>query len=116
MAYNDANVPFGSQAITIGGLSVIAESISIEAPSQVLERFNATGDPAGQVVIEGFNTGSAVLQFATSSITAVTIGATFTLVRNNGATVGMVISTVAESQAQFDIHKMNVGIRRRYNG
>lgn len=97
-------------------MSIIAESISIDAPSQVIERFNATGDPAAQVLIEQFNTGSAVLQFATSSITAVTIGATFTLVRNNGVTVGMVISTVNEAQAQFDSHKMNVSIRRRYNG
>ena len=115
-AYNDLNVPFGSQAVTIGGLSIIAESISLDSPSQVLERFNQTGDPAGQVIIEGFNTGSAVLQLATSAITVVTIGATFTLVRNNGATLGMVISTVNEAQSQFDIHKQSVGIRRRYNG
>lgn len=116
MAYSDGNLPFGSQAVTIGGISVIAESISIEAPSQVIERFNAVGDPAAQVLIEGFNTGSAVFQFATTAITAVTIGATFTLVRNNGVTVGMVVSTVGEPQSQFDAHKLNVGIRRRYNG
>lgn len=114
MAFNDVNLPFGSQAVTIGGLSIIAESISLEQPSQVLERFNQVGDPSGQVIIEGFNTGSAVLQLATTAITVVTIGATFTLVRNNGSTVGMVISTVSEAQSQFDIHKQNVGIRRRY--
>lgn len=114
MAFNDVNIPFGSQAITIGGLSIVAESISISQPSTVLERSNQVGDPSGQVIIETFNTGSAVLQLATSAITVVTIGATFTLVRNNGATVGMVISSVDEAQSQFDIHKQNVGIRRRY--
>jgi hypothetical protein len=112
--YNDINVPFGTQAITIGSLSIIAESISLEVPSQVLERFNQVGDPSGQVIIEQFNTGSAVLQLATTAITVVTIGATFTLVRNNGNTVGMVISSVSEAQSQFDIRKQSVGIRRRY--
>ena len=99
----------------IGGLSIVAESISLTAPSQAIERFNQVGDPASQVLVEGFNTGAAVLQFANSSIPCGTIGATFTLVRNNGATVGVVISSVEEPQTQFDSHKMNVGIRRRYN-
>lgn len=114
MAYVDNNVPFGSQAVTIGGLSIVAESINLSAPSTVIERFNQVGDPSGQVIIEGFNTGSAVLQLATTAITVVTIGATFTLTRNNGATVGVVVSSVDEPQSQFDSHKQNIGIRRRY--
>lgn len=115
MAYNDGSVPFGAQAVTIGGLSIVAESISLSQPSTIIERSNATGDPSGQVIIETFNTGSAVLQLATTAITVVTIGATFTMVRNNGATVGVVISSVDEPQSQFEAHKQNVGIRRRYN-
>jgi hypothetical protein len=114
MAYVDNGVPFGSQAVTIGGLSIVAESINLSAPSTIIERNNQVGDPSGQVIIEGFGSGSAVLQLATTAITVVTIGATFTLIRNNGATVGMVISTVDEPQSQFDSHKQNVGIRRRY--
>lgn len=114
MSYVDNGVPFGSQAITIGNLSIVAESINLSAPSTIIERSNQVGDPSGQVIIEGFGSGSAVLQLATTAITVVTIGATFTLVRNNGATVGMVISSVDEAQSQFDSHKQNVGIRRRY--
>ena len=114
MAYVDNGVPFGSQAVTIGSLSIIAESINLSEPSTIIERSNQVGDPSGQVIIGGFASGSAVLQLATTAITVVTIGATFTLVRNNGAMVGEVVSTVDEAQSQFDAHKHNIGIRRRY--
>lgn len=115
MAYNDGNVPFGSQSVTIGGVAFIAESISPDVPSDVIERRNAVGDPSGQVIIQGFVTGSAVLQLATTVTVPPTIGATFTITRNGGATYGCVVSQMGDPEAQLDAKKVNINFRRLYN-
>lgn len=113
--YNDGNVPFGSQAVTIGGVSFIAESISPDVPSDVIERRGALGQPTGQVIIEGFTTGSAVLQLATTVTQLPTIGATFQIIRNGGSTYNCAISQVGDPEAQLDAKKVNINFRRLYN-
>lgn len=112
--YNDNNVPFGSQVITIGSVAFVAESISFEAPSQIVERRDEVGNPTGQVIIEQFNTGTAVVQLATTLTQVPTIGATFTASKNGGTTMGVVVAQVGEPFAQFDIRKVNLQLRRRY--
>jgi len=114
MAYNDNNVPFGSQVITIGGTAFVAENISLNIPTQITERRNEVGDPNGQVIIEQFGNGSATLQFATTLTVPPTIGATFTLTRQSGLTIGAIVSQVTEPQAQFDIKKCQINFRKKY--
>ncbi len=112
-AYSDGTVPYGAQVITIGGVNFVAENISVQEPTQVIERRYQLGNPTGQVIIPQFETGTATLQAASTSIAPPTRGATFTLVRNDASTVGEVISEVSEPQAQFDIHKFTVSFRKR---
>ena len=114
MTYNDNNVPYGSQVITIGGVTFVAENISIDAPTQIIERRDELGAPSGQVIVEQFNTGSAVLQLATTLTVPPTVGATFTLTRNGGATVGCVISQTGDALTQLDAKKVSVNFRKRY--
>lgn len=113
-AYNDINVPFGAQVISSGGVTFVAENISFQQPSTTVERRDEDGDPSGQVTVAGFDNGTMTLQLATTSTVPVTIGATFTLTRNGGATVGCYFSEVGEPQDQMDIRKLNVSFRRRY--
>lgn len=112
--YNDNNVPFGSQVITIGAVGFVAEQISLTVPTQITERRDEVGNPTGQVLIEQFNTGTATIQFATTLTVPPTIGTTFNLTRNGGATIGCVTSQVAEPETQFDSKKAQISFRRRY--
>lgn len=114
-AYNDGNVPYGSQAVTIGGVAFIAENINPDVPSDIIERRGALGQPTGQVIIEGFTTGSATLQLATTVTVPPTIGATFTITRNGGATYNCAVSQVGDPEAQLDAKKVNINFRRLYN-
>lgn len=112
--YNDINVPFGSQVITSQGVTFVAENISFQEPSTTVERRDEDGDPSGQVTVPGFDNGTATLQLATTATVPPTIGATFTLTRNGGATIGCYFSEIGEPQDQLDIRKLNVSFRRRY--
>lgn len=112
--YNDVNIPFGSQVVTIGAAGFVAENISLEQPSQAIERRDEVGNPSGQVIVEQFNTGTAVLQLATTATAVPTIGATFTMALNGGLTAGVVVSQVGQPFAQLDARKVNISFRKRY--
>ena len=112
--YIDNGVPYGAQAVTIGSASVILESVDVKEPSTAIERFDQLGAPSGAVYISGFDNGTAVAQLAATTTTPMTVGVTFTLVRNNGTTSGWVVTESGESQAQFGARKQSISIRRRY--
>ena len=117
-AYNDGNAPFGSQVITIGTTAYVAEKISYTEPSTIVERRDEDGDPAAQVFVNGFGSGTAELQFATTLTVIPAVGATFTLTRQGGATagtIGAIVSEVGEAYGQLEIKKCSVNFRRRYN-
>ena len=117
-SYNDISVPFGSQVVTIGATAYVAENINFTAGTTVIERRNAVGDPQDQVLVDNFDTGTATLQFATTLTVVPARGATFTVIRNGGATpatVGVLISEVGEVYTQLDAKKANISFRRRYN-
>ena len=113
-AYNDGNVPFGAQVVTIGGVSFVAEDLQITDPSTIIERRDALGNPTGQVIITNFSNGTATLQYASTATTILTIGATFTITRNDSTTFSSVISQVGEPQKQTDAHKAAINWRKVY--
>ena len=119
-AFNDATVPYGSQVITAfsggaTGVAFVAENISVKEPTNIIERFDELGIPSGQVIVPQFVNGSATLQFATTLTSVLTIGVTFTLTRNGGATIGCVVSDVSDPQTQKDAKKCVISFRKRYN-
>lgn len=108
------NAPFGSQILTIGVTAYVAENISFNQPTTVAERRDEDGDPSGQAIVAGFDNGSASLQYATTLTLAPAIGATFTLTRNGGATIGCVVSEAGDAFTQMDFKKGTISFRRRY--
>ena len=112
--YIDNGVPYGAQVVTIGSGTVILESVDVKEPTTAIERFDQLGAPSGAVYIPGFDNGTAVAQLAATTTTPMTVGVTFTLVRNNGTTSGWVVTESGESQAQFGARKQSISIRRRY--
>jgi hypothetical protein len=113
--YNDANVPYGSAVITIGGVGFVAESITITEPSTTIEVRNQIGEPSGQVTIPGFITGSTPLQFPTTAQVAPTIGATFLYAANGATSTTYYVSEVGQPVTQMDIKKAQLSFRKRLN-
>jgi len=115
--FNDGSVPFGSQAVTINGVLFVAENITVNEPTTVIERRNEVGDPSGQVIVPQFINGTATLQLATTSTVCPTIGATFTLTRSGtpAATFAAIVSEVGEQLNQTDAKKVAVSFRKKYN-
>ena len=113
-AYNDFNVPYGTQIATIGSTAYVIEQVTFTDASAQIERFDQNGNPTGQVIIPQFSKGTGTLQFATTLTVPPTIGATFTLQRNGTpATVGLVITDVGEPETQKDARKCTIGFRIR---
>ncbi len=120
-AFNDVNIPFGAQVIAMGAppVNYVAEKITYTEPSTIVERRDEDGDPSGQVFVNGFGSGSAELQFATTSTAIPTVGMTFTLTRQGATTgvaptIGCAVSEVGEAYGQLDIKKASINFRRRY--
>lgn len=71
---NDSTVQYGSRVLTIGsadkgagGVTYVADNITIERGSKTIERTNELDEPSGQVSYKTFVTGSATLQLASGS-------------------------------------------------
>jgi len=113
---NDGGLVFGSQVVTIDSVAYVAENISIDAPSTIIEQKNEFGVPKGQVIVEGFVTGTATLQLASSATAMPSIGDTFTLVQvGGGAAVNFLVSQVGQSFSQDAETKVNISFRKRIN-
>ena len=88
---NDSTVQYGSLVLSIGtvaagnpptltgGVSYVADNITVNHPSKTIERTNEIDEPSGQVSYIGFVTGSATIQLATGSIAPPTLGKGFKL-------------------------------------
>lgn len=113
---NDGGLVFGSQVVTIDSVAYVAENISIDAPSTIIEQKNQYGVPSGQVIVEGFITGTATLQLASSTTAMPSIGDTFTLVQvGGGSGVNFLVSQVGQSFSQDAETKVNISFRKRIN-
>ena len=112
---NDGGVPFGSQIITVGATTFVAENITYNEPSTLVERRDETGTPTGQVMINNFDNGTATLQLAATPTVPPTRGATFTLTRNGGATIACFFSEISEVEGQSADRKVTIQFRRKYN-
>jgi hypothetical protein len=113
---NDGGLVFGSQVVTIDSVAYVAENISIDAPSTIIEQKDEYGVPSGQVIVEGFVTGTATLQLASSTTALPQIGDAFTLTQvGGGSAVYFLISQVGQSFSQDAETKVNVSFRKRIN-
>ncbi len=112
---NDGGLVFGSQVVTIDSVAYVAENISIDAPSTIIEQKDEYGVPSGQVIVEGFVTGTATLQIASSATALPAIGDAFQITTVGGVAVYFLISQVGQSFSQDAETKVNVSFRKRIN-
>ena len=112
---NDGGLVFGSQVVTIDTVAYVAENISIDAPSTVIEQKDEYGVPSGQVIVEGFVTGTATLQLASSATTLPAIGDAFQITTIGGTAVYFLVSQVGQAFSQDAETKCNISFRKRIN-
>lgn len=79
--FQDGAQAFGipDSPITVNSVTYIAEDIQVNKPTTPVEINDPNGIPIGQVLIPKLITGTAKLQFATSSTPPPPLGNTFTL-------------------------------------
>lgn len=106
----DGTHKYGSIVLTIDAITYVAENFETSQPSNAVEVTNENGEPAGQVIVPGFVTGSATLQLATAATALPAIGDEFTV-----DTVAYIVSEVGESRTQNDITKCNISFRKKIN-
>jgi hypothetical protein len=112
---NDGGLVFGSQVVTIDAVAYVAENISIDAPSTVIEQKDEYGVPSGQVIVEGFVTGTATLQLASSATVLPAIGDAFQITTIGGTAVYFLVSQVGQAFSQDAETKCNISFRKRIN-
>lgn len=115
--YNSGNVPYGSRVEELfrpsDGASIGQykfENFSFTRPGKVVERPDQLGAPNGWTVTRGFETGTAVVQIATSSTTWPPLGAYFSDDFGYG-TERWVITDVSPAFEMQGYFKANVNIR-----
>ena len=107
--WNDGAIPFGSEVLTISGTAYIAENVSFDNPSVVVQRRNEVNEPTGSFGVQDFVTGSATLQKAATGTAVPTPGLTFTR-----SSVVYILTKVGEALAQGDAVKFNIEFQRDY--
>ena len=115
-AINDGSIPYGSVVLTINSVTYVAESISLDLPTNVLERKNEVGEPSGQVLVNGFNTGSASLQLASTSTAHPANGMTFTAdLQKAGTNQTYIVSQVSPKLGAEAIKMVDINFRQKIN-
>jgi hypothetical protein len=114
--FNDGGLVFGSQVVTIDSVAYVAESISVDRSTNVIEHKNEYGVPTGQVFVNQIQTGSMTLQLASSSTASPTIGDTVAITPVGGGSAKIfLISKVGEAFSQDGETKVTVDMRERLN-
>jgi hypothetical protein len=99
-------LPYGSRVVTISSVGYIANNFSVAQSLNVIERQDSLGAPNGAVGIQQARTGSAQLQLATSSTTAVAAGDSFL-----ADTVTYFVTEVSKPEEQQGFKVLDVSFR-----
>lgn len=113
---NDGAIAFGSRTVqipTTTGSTFVAESVSFDQPTEVYEQRDEQGDPDGQVIYNGFITGSMTLLLG-SADTLPAVGDEFST-NIGGAAADCIVTSVGEAEGNADAKKVTVGIRKLLN-
>lgn len=99
-------LPYGSRIVTVNSVGYIANNYSISQSINVIERQDALGAPNGAVGIQTPRTGSAQLQLATSSTTAVAAGDSF-----SADSVTYFVTEVSKPEEQQGFKVLDISFR-----
>lgn len=115
---NDGSVQYGSRTLQIPvttGTTFVADSCEVNRPTNVIEQTDEIGEPSGQVIVDGFVTGSAQLQMQ-ASVDAPVLGEEFAVTWD--ATIGsetFIVSSVSQPETKDGEKKCNIEFRKKYN-
>ncbi len=112
--YNDGDIPFGSQVITINAVDYVAEEIEFEEKSTAIYRRDEQNIPNGGVYISDLIKGKMTLQLETNS-TAIPENQSTATLDFRGDPKLFVITNVSQPQKQDEIHKIKVEITEVLN-
>lgn len=111
LPYLDGTVAYGSRQVTFSTAgAMVADSIELTRPTNVLERTNELGAPSGFVVVPGFVTGTATVQLPTGG-TVPTLSETFT-VNFGGGNELFVVTEVGQPESKDALKVVNVSFRK----
>lgn len=113
-AYNDGSLPYGAQTLNINAVVYVAETVDFTRPTKKIKRYNQLGEPAGQVFVSDFDTGTATIQLQNSSVALPPRGMTFNVVFQ-ATNTNCVVSDVGTPQSQDDTYKCRISFDRVYN-
>ena len=100
--WNSGTIPYGTEVVSIAGGSYIAESISVDQNTTVIQQRNENNEPSGSVGIADFASGSATVQIPTGGGPP-SVGDEATI-----GGVAMYVSKVSATQSQGDAKKCTV--------
>lgn len=112
--WNDGSIPYGSEVLSINSVSYIAENITFDNPSNVIQRRNEANEPSGSVGVQDFVTGSATLQRAATATAVPTPGLTFATSSFSGSSVTFILTKVSPAFSQGDAVKFNIEFIKDY--
>lgn len=108
----DGNLPYGTTNITIleTGTVYVLNNFSESQDSAVVEQRDGNGIPTGQVVTEGFVSGSADCQLASATTLVPAIGQTFEM-----ADGGYIVTSTGKTKENMGIWKCAISYRKCIN-
>jgi hypothetical protein len=109
---NDGNVPHGSFNVTIGSTAYVAETISTDQGSTIIERRDALNVPSGQVIIPDFQTGSFTVQRPLSTSALPAIGTIAQFPTGSDVAGTWYLNQVGRAYSQGDVQKFNISVRK----
>lgn len=114
--HSDGELIFGSQVLTINAVAYIAESITTDQDTKVLEAMNEVGVPNKQLFIEQVKTASATLQLAATGTVVPPIGGTVPIVPvGGGSAINFLVKKVGEAFQQDGETKVTIDMRKKLN-
>ena len=115
--HSDGALVWGTQVVTIpttGGTAYIAEDISIDFDTEVLQSKNENGVVNKEVMIEQPFKGSCTLQLADATTDPPAIGSPFTISpKGGGAALNCKVSKVGQTQGQDSEAKFTIEFRKK---
>lgn len=112
--WNDGSIPYGCEVLTINAVTYVAENLTFDNPTQMIQRRNELNEPSGSVGVQDFVTGSATLQKAATATAVPTPGLTFATSTFSGSSVTFILTKVSPVFAQGDAMKFNIEFVRDY--
>jgi hypothetical protein len=112
--HNDGGLVFGSQVLTIGGETYVADDINVSFPVKEIVRENEVGVEDADVLIEQPFTGSATLQVLDSTTPVPAVAAAFTITSLNGVTLNCKVKDPGIKWGKDAETKISINFKKRH--